>query len=334
MGSIVGIDERMALILGAGFLSCLLFLTLAIVLSHSAGPRLRLNRRLRNLGLSTSQRETVSNRTMNPRQKRIQQKLQDLENRKKKKGAKNDIQSAMLKAGLESNVRAYLFGSVLVSVISMGVVYILAMPWYVILASGLFTAYFLPKWVLLILFNKRQKRFTANFPDALDIIIRGVRSGLPVAECLNIVSREIPDPVGDEFSRLVEGQKIGLTVPELLQRGLERMPTKEYKFFAVVIQIQQETGGNLADTLENLSTVLRERKQMRDKAVALASEATASAAIIGSLPILVGGALAFLSWEYMEVLFTTDTGHLLIGGGLGWMALGILVMRNMINFKT
>ena len=164
--------------------------------------------------------------------------------------------------------------------------------------------------------------------------MRGVRSGLPVAECLNIVSREIPDPVGDEFSRMVEGQKIGLTVPELLLRGLERMPTKEYKFFAVVIQIQQETGGNLADTLENLSTVLRERKQMRDKAVALASEATASASIIGALPILVGGALALLSWEYMEVLFTTDTGQLLIGGGLAWMALGILVMRNMINFKT
>ena len=144
----------------------------------------------------------------------------------------------MLKAGLEANVRAYFIVSGLLSVVFMGVVYILAMPWYVILAAGLFTVYFLPKWFLFFLFNKRQKRFTANFPDALDIIIRGVRSGLPVAECLNIVSREIPDPVGDEFSRLVEGQKIGLTVPELLLRGLERMPTKEYKFFAVVIQIK------------------------------------------------------------------------------------------------
>ena len=321
-------------VLSAAFLTFLLCTTFALILVRIMQPRLLLNRRLRNLGLSRSKSDTPSAQNLNPRQRRIQQRLQDLEKKQKKRGSRERLRGNMLKAGLEPNTRLYFFWSTVLALVALSVAYLFGMPWYLSLLSGLVAGYVLPKWVLSMLFNRRQKKFTSHFSNALDVIIRGVRSGLPVTECLRIVSREIPNPVGDEFSQLVEGQKLGLTISELLQRGLERMPTKEYKFFAVVVQIQQETGGNLADTLENLSNVLRERKAMRDKALALSSEATASAAIIGSLPILVCSALALLSWDYMSVLFSTDTGHFFIGGGLAWMAVGVTVMYNMINFKT
>ena len=239
----------------------------------------------------------------------------------------------MLQAGLEQNIRSYFFGTCLLGFGTFGCAHLFSMPWFVSLSAGLVVAYFLPGWFLSSLYKRRQKKFTREFANALDVIIRGVRSGLPIGECLQIIGREIPDPVGEEFRNLVEGQKIGLTLPELLQRGLQRMPTKEYKFFAIVLQIQQETGGNLADTLENLSTVLRERKQMRDKANALSSEAKSSAAIIGALPFFVMGGISAVNGEYMSVLFDTKAGHITMACGLGWMGLGIIVMRNMINFK-
>ena len=320
--------------LSAAVLTFLLCATFSLIFISIVQPRLQLNRRMRDLGLTATKGDTGTTQTLNPRQRRIQQRLHDLEKKQKKKGSKARLHGDMLKAGLEPNTRTYLFWSAGIGLAAAGATYLFSMPWILIAIAGLFTGYFFPKWFLSTLFNRRQKKFTSHFASALDVIIRGVRSGLPVTECLRIVSREIPDPVGNEFTQLVEGQKIGLTLTELLSRGLERMPTKEYKFFAVVVQIQQETGGNLADTLENLSNVLRERKAMRDKALALSSEATASAAIIGALPILVCGALALVSWDYMSVLFTSDKGHFFIGGGLAWMSIGVFVMYNMINFKT
>ena len=239
----------------------------------------------------------------------------------------------MLQAGLESNIRAYFAGAFLLGLASFACAHLFSMPWFVAASAGIVTAYFVPGWILLSLYKRRQKKFTTEFANALDVIIRGVRSGLPISECMEIIGREIPDPVGEEFRHLVEGQRIGLTLPALLQRGLQRMPTKEFKFFAIVLQIQQETGGNLADTLENLSNVLRQRKQMRDKANALSSEAKSSAAIIGSLPFFVMAGISAVNGEYMSVLFNTKAGHMTMACGLGWMSLGILVMRNMINFK-
>jgi len=237
----------------------------------------------------------------------------------------------MLQAGLEPKLKMYFLGSLLLGFVVMGISTIFGMSLLVSGSAGIFSAYFMPKWFMSHLYKRRQKSFTAEFANALDVIIRGVRSGLPVGECLQIIGKELPDPVGAEFRQLVEGQRIGLTLGELLQRGLQRMPTKEYKFFAIVLQIQQETGGNLADTLESLSGVLRDRKQMRDKAVALSSEAKSSAAIIGSLPFFVMGGITLVNGEYMSVLFNTSAGHWTMGGALAWMAVGILVMRSMIG---
>nr|WP_246423781.1 type II secretion system F family protein [Roseospira goensis] len=181
--------------------------------------------------------------------------------------------------------------------------------------------------------RRRQKRFTTEFPNAIDVLVRGVQSGLPVSECIGIVGREVPDPVGAEFRMMVEGQRVGLPLSEIMARGLERMPTPEYKFFAIVLQIQQQTGGNLAETLANLSTVIRERKQMRLKVKALSSEAKASAWIIGSLPFIVVALISLTSPTYLVPLFETAAGHIIMVGGLLWMATGVAIMAKMINFK-
>jgi len=296
-------------------------------------PRLAIKNRLSRLGLKEGKANKATRQNLNPRQKRIQDRVQSLENRKKKEGPISKIRSKMLRAGLQPNLRNYFLISAVVGLLLATGTHVFGMPLLIVVTTGLVAAYFLPLWYLSNLYKRRQKKFTTEFANALDVIIRGVRSGLPVGECLRIIGREIPDPVGEEFRLLVEGQKIGLTLQELLQRGLQRMPTKEYKFFAIVLQIQQETGGNLADTLENLSGVLRERKRMRDKANALSSEAKSSAAIIGALPFLVMGGMSATNPEYVAPLFTTTAGTFTIIGGLLWMGTGILVMRHMINFK-
>ena len=311
----------------------LTFALLAASVSALVQPTVTKNQRLTKLGLREGKADTTARQNLNPRQKRIQDRVQSLENRKRKQGPIAKIRSKMLQAGLQGNLRNYFLASILVGVLTMSGAYLSAMPLFVVVSSGFIAGYYLPQLYLSALYKRRQKLFTSEFANALDVIIRGVRSGLPVGECLNIIGRELPDPVGEEFRHLVEGQKIGLTLQELLQRGLQRMPTKEYKFFAIVLQIQQETGGNLADTLDNLANVLRERKRMRDKANALASEAKSSAAIIGALPFLVMAGMGTFNPEYIGPLFTTTAGNIVIGVGLGWMAIGIVVMRQMINFK-
>jgi tight adherence protein B len=156
---------------------------------------------------------------------------------------------------------------------------------------------------------------------------------LPVSECVSIVGREVPDPVGAEFRMMVEGQRVGMTLNEIMSRGLERMPTPEYKFFAIVLQIQQQTGGNLAETLSGLSNVIRERKQLRMKIKAMSSEAKASASIIGSLPIIVAVLVSIISPDYLVPLFQTRTGNYMLLGCFLYMGIGVAVMAKMINFK-
>ncbi len=151
---------------------------------------------------------------------------------------------------------------------------------------------------------------------------------------MNISAREFEDPLGEEFRRIIEGERLGLTIEDILRRGLERLPTSEFKFFSIVLQIPRQTGGNLADTLGNLSSVLRARKSMRDKVQALASEAKSSAGIIGSLPFFVAGMLSILNPDYLMLLFTETMGNYMLIGGFIWMGLGVTVMAKMINFEV
>lgn len=191
----------------------------------------------------------------------------------------------------------------------------------------------LPRWVLSFLMSRREKAFTAEFATAIDVIVRSVRSGLPTTEALKIVANEISDPVGNEFNKLCEGMKVGVTLEQGLKKMYDAMPTAEVSFFSIVMAIQQKSGGNLSEALSNLSGVLRDRKRLAGKIKAMSSEAKASAMIIGSLPPGVMAIVYFTTPSYMSLMFTEKLGNLMLAGCGVWMGIGIFVMRQMINFK-
>jgi tight adherence protein B len=180
--------------------------------------------------------------------------------------------------------------------------------------------------------SRRFKRFGSEFPNSIDVIVRGVKSGLPLVDCLKIIAAEAQEPVRGEFKKLIEDQTLGMPLNEAIQRLPERIPVSEASFFAIVIAIQSRTGGSLAEALGNLSKVLRERKKMQAKIRAMSAEAKASGGIIGALPIVVAGLVYLTSPDYIALLFTTATGNLVLGACGVWMLVGILVMRKMINF--
>ena len=191
----------------------------------------------------------------------------------------------------------------------------------------------LPRWVLGFLAARRKKKFTEHFANAIDVIVRSVKSGLPANEALRIVAREAPNPVGSEFYNLVESLKVGVTMEQGLKRMMESMPTAEVGFFAIVMTIQGKSGGNLSEALGNLAAVLRDRKRLRGKIKAMSSEAKASAMIIGSLPVAVMGLVYLTTPNYIMKLFTEKAGNLMLAVCVIWMSVGITVMRKMINFK-
>jgi tight adherence protein B len=180
--------------------------------------------------------------------------------------------------------------------------------------------------------NGRLKKFSAEFPNAVDVIVRGVKAGLPLVDCLKIVASEAQEPVRSEFKTLVQDQTMGMPLDEAVQRLPDRVPLTEATFFAIVIAIQSRTGGSLSEALGNLSKVLRERKKMQAKVKAMSSEAKASGGIIAALPVIVGVLVYFSSPQYISLLFTTAIGNVVLIGCAFWMLIGVLVMRKMINF--
>lgn len=206
---------------------------------------------------------------------------------------------------------------------------------------GMFVGLGLPHMVVGQLINKRTMKFTVNFPDALELLVRGLRSGLPISETLGVVASEVPGPVGEEFKMVTERIKIGRSMDAALQETADRLGTPEFQFFVISLAIQRETGGNLAETLSNLAEVLRKRAQMKLKIRAMSSESKASAYIIGALPFIVFGLICYINYSYMEPFFTGDpTGLFGLGlmqiigiGGLCWMSIGAFIMAQMISFE-
>ena len=194
-------------------------------------------------------------------------------------------------------------------------------------------AILLPKKVVNFRINRLQKKFVAEFPNAIDILVRGVRTGLPVNEGMRVISREIPEPVATEFRLITDSTAVGVTLDDALQRFFNRMPLSEVNFFNIVLSIQKQTGGNLSEALGNLSNTLRERKKLKNKIKALSSEAKASAMIIGSLPFLLASVLFVIAPDLITLLFTTTTGNYMIAGGLFWMGCGCFVMKTMMDFE-
>jgi tight adherence protein B len=190
----------------------------------------------------------------------------------------------------------------------------------------------LPNWYLSFKAGRRIKNFITEFPNAIDIIVRGIKSGLPLGDCLRIIASEAQDPLKSEFRAIVEAQSMGLSVSEACARLFKRMPIQEANFFVIVIQIQQKAGGNLAEALGNLSRVLRERKAMKNKIAAMSMEAKASGVIIAALPFIVCIMLSMASPGFLVPLFTTQFGHMLLLGSAFWMMCGVIMMKQMINF--
>jgi tight adherence protein B len=236
-------------------------------------------------------------------------------------------------ADLSMKLRTFIIISVVLGVISTLVAFVVGLNPILALGIGVAMGLGLPRWVVSMKGKKRMKKFSLAFPDAVDILVRGIKTGLPVHDCFKIIARESPEPLGTEFQRLVEGLGVGLTLSQALDKMFERMPVPELKFFAIVIAIQQKSGGNLAEALGNLTTVLRARRMMGEKIKAMSSEAIASAGIIGSLPPVVMILVMIASPAYMLLLFTDMRGQVMLLGCAVWMGCGIFTMKRMISFK-
>ena len=266
------------------------------------------------------------------RRKQVQDQLKFAD---QKKAAKNKVtlRTKLMRAGLAATPKQFHIASLIMGAVAF-VFALVGGLWIGTCALvGVACGLGLPRFILSFLVKRRQAKFTNEFANAIDVIVRGVKTGLPLSECLNIIARESPEPVKGEFIDLVEGQRLGLPLQECFDRMMDSMPLPEVNFFSIVVAIQQSSGGNLAEALGNLSGVLRSRKMLAAKVQALSGEAKASAAILGGLPFVVMGGVYMTSPAYIEVLFHDPIGHVLLAVAAFWMSCGLLVMRQMINFK-
>jgi tight adherence protein B len=270
------------------------------------------------------------------RRKSVTDTLKDMEDRQKA-ASKVSLRVRLTRAGVDITPRVYwlmsfVCGAVMVLLVTM------LLPqsgtrMFLAIIVGVIGVFGVPRWVLNRKTTRRQTKFILELPNAIDIVVRGMKSGLPLNECLSIVARESAEPLATEFREVLDQQRVGVPLGEALERLTTRMPLPEVKFLAIVIAIQQQSGGNLSEALGNLSGVLRDRVRLQMKVKALSAEAKASAMVLASLPPTVMFLLYLSSPEYIQPLFATRTGNFALLACLLWMTMGVLVMRKMVNFK-
>ena len=271
------------------------------------------------------------------RRKSVQESLKELDAKQlatEKNVKKPPLKVQLRQAGMKVSIERFYIYSVVCGIVVTVLAFFLKAPLLVLPGALIAGTLGLPRWFVSFRRGRRVKAFLNEFPNALDIIVRAVKSGLPLNDGIRLIASESPEPVRTEFRRIVESQQVGMSIPDAALRMPETMPCPEAGFFGIVIQIQQQAGGNLSEALGNLSRVLRDRKKMKAKVQALSMEAKASAVIIGALPFVVALLVYLSSPNYIMPLFTTSTGHLILGISGVWMSIGIFVMRKMMNFEV
>ena len=243
------------------------------------------------------------------------------------------LQLRLTRTGKSWRLGQYVMASVGLAATMIGLLWYQGLPILLAITVGLMIGVALPHMVVSKLIARRIKHFNSKFPDAIELMVRGLRSGLPISETMQIVAEEIPDPVGIEFRMVSDKMKIGRTMDSALQDTAERLGTPEFQFFVISLAIQRETGGNLAETLSNLADVLRKRAAMKLKIRAMSSESKASAYIIGALPFIVFGLIWWINGSYMQNFFIDERLMIAGGGGIVWMGIGAFIMAKMINFE-
>lgn len=265
------------------------------------------------------------------KREQVASSLKEIETREKER-TKLTLNKRLLQAGLDWPNRKFHIMSA-ASAIACGFMLFALTQNIILLPVGLVVGAFgLPYWTLSYMRNKRIKSFLNELPNALDVITRGLKSGLPLGDCMRMISAEAAEPVKSEFRIIVEAQSMGISIGDAASKLFDRVPVPEANFFGIVLAIQQKTGGNLAESLGNLSKVVRERRKMKNKIQAVSMEAKASAGIIACLPVAVAVLVYLSSPSYIEKLWITQAGRIVLMGCAAWMFFGVMVMRKMINF--
>jgi len=323
--------------IGALFLAAMAAagLVYAFAYPYFSGQR-KTEKRVKNVTESRANRTArVAQMEQSAQRKRaVADTLKEIEERQQKK-ARVSLRLRLVRAGLDITNQTFWMLSAGCGAM-LAVALFIAMPTVPILgllAVAMIGALGVPRWILGFLIKRRQNKFVGEFANAIDIIVRGVKSGLPLNECLGIIARESPEPIRGEFQELVDQQRVGVPLAECFDRMMNRVPIPEVRFFAIVIAIQQQAGGNLSEALGNLSGVLRDRRQLAAKVQAMSAEAKASAMVLGALPFAVMSMVYITTPNYMTVLWTEKIGQFMLLGAALWMSCGIFVMKKMINFK-
>ncbi len=266
-----------------------------------------------------------------PRREQIEETLKELEARSKQAN-RPPLSTRIAQAGLDWSKQRFMVVSGSFGAAAFVIVFVIGGGILAALAMAFAAAFGLPLWMLKFLKRRREAKFLENFPDSVDIIVRGIKAGLPLLDSMKVIVADAPEPIRSEFRTIIETQAIGIPLGEACSKLYERIPVAEANFFGIVISIQQKAGGNLSEALGNLSRVLRDRKRMKAKINAMSMEAKASGMIIGALPVAVMLLVYITSPGYISLLWTEQLGHMMLAGSVVWMSLGILVMKKMINF--
>jgi tight adherence protein B len=265
------------------------------------------------------------------RREQVEGTLKDLDARRQKE-KKLPLSSRLTQAGLIWSPQKFMIISGVLALASFAMTMLFGGGLIAAVGLGFAAGFGLPRWGLSFLKTRRERAFLKALPDAVDVIVRGIKAGLPLFDSIKVVAADAPEPLKGEFMAIIETQAIGMPLGDACARLFERMPVPEANFFGIVIAIQQKSGGNLSEALGNLSKVLRDRKKMAEKIQAMSMEAKASAGIIGSLPPIVMLLVYLSTPDYISLLWTHPTGQLMLVGCAIWMSLGIFVMKRMINF--